>query len=207
MRKILSLLLCLLLAASLMLSLCACNNGGNNDDGSQPGGSPNPEEPAAAYLGKWKTIQDFTNVLEAYAYVQGLGQVNLKDFYYTVTLELKEDGTFIMDYDRTAAANTVEWIRYELKLRLEDNADNLNQILQDRNLTLDALIDSLLEPFTPESLAMATSGYYKVENGKIYISNTQTFNEDNADKIVVEGDSLIVGEDDEEMEFERVTEE
>ena len=198
MKKFWSLLLCLLLTLSLTMSLCACENDSTPNSGdSQPSTPSEPSEPENLLVGKWQWNLDLTKKFNAALSGKDLEILAVNRFDYRVFLELNEDGTAQLYIQQDYAFNEYYWIASMLEQGLISVVPNafdmsLEEFLQSKNTTLDALVESIMAPLHPHALGIDLTGYYKVEGNKLYLSEDLDFTEDEADIFTLNGGNLVI---------------
>lgn len=230
MKKFWTALLCFLLAVSLMLSLCACGSAGSSNDDDDDDGENTTEttqetteatEPVDPIVGKWEWNLDITEVFNAQMVTSGLGDyVQVKDFYYIFMLELNEDGTAALYIDEEAAQPMLTALKADLKqgvlayykalLDAAGITTPVEEYISQAGVDLDATVEQIVSAMEPSALGVDVEGYYKVEDDKLYISESETFTEEDASEFTLDGDKLTINEPYEglweTMDFERVSE-
>lgn len=187
MKKIIALSLCLILA----LSLCAC--GGAKED----------------LTGKWTTTvnmaQTFNDEMAA-ADPTMAEYLKLDTVTIPLTLELKEDGTYVMAVDPVAMEASMTKLAEDLAAGLESYFAALlaeqglemdvNEALVAMGLDLDALVAELTAELTSEDAftAYAAEGKYKAEDGKLHMTESmdEIINPAVYNTYTLEGDTLTL---------------
>ena len=205
MKKFWSVLLCLLLTISLALSLCACEEpvqdpASGNSEPSEPSDPSDPSDPSeteSLLTDTWRWNLNLARLYNAALNRYDLEILHIDKFTYPVTLELHEDGTARLYLDQTAALNEYQWIRSMLEQALISFVPDafemsLETFLQSKNTTLNALIDSVMTPLLPNALDIGFTGYYKVVDNRLYMSEDTEFTEDEACPFTLDGDRLLI---------------
>lgn len=208
----------LLLVAVLVLSLCACQNSGVSSNGAT---TDNATEETAAYvplLGVWKWKLDITQQCNDQFSEEIREYVDIKELYYIFILDLKEDGTYSLTVDEdtfkpvraNALADLIAGMSNYLEAMLRaNNVDmTVREYMQSRGTTLEAYAEDTMKNLDPKQMGTNSHGYYKVEDGKLYLKSTPFFKEEDASAFTLEGNKLTIKVGLEglcdSMEFERV---
>ncbi len=208
MKKFWSILLCLLLAFSMMASLCACEKpaqdpvSGNSEpsdpsDPSEPSDPSDPSETESLLTDTWRWNLNLARLYNAALNRYDLEILHIDKFTYPVTLELHEDGIVKLYIVEDYALTQHHWNASMLEQALisfipEAFHMSLETFLESKNTTLNALIDSVMTPLLPNTLDIGFTGYYKVVDNRLYMSEDTEFTEDEACPFTLDGDRLLI---------------
>ncbi len=199
-------ILALIMAVAMVISLCAC--AGNTD--------------YVKLAGTWNTKLDVTDMMnDELAVSLGVDSIDSGDvkLEFDLTLNFNADKTYHFEYNEDAIAASFEtyldwlcdWMTdYMMDMMVEQtgfDAETINNVfVSEYGMTLAEYVDDLMaESVDLDTLfadsAMETEGYYKLEDNKLYLSNSLTdFDEDTYISYLVDGDALtfveIVGDHD-----------
>lgn len=219
MRKLKTSMLCLLLTAVLFLVLCACQSGDDyrNDTSSTPTADENADI-SASLVGSWEWKADITDSFNATLSEDVRKYLEIKELYYIFDLKFKEDGHYSLlvdevayrEVEKNAIADIKEGLTNYLTAMLQ--ADGIDMTVDAYMLsigsTMDEYAQSLMKSLDPLLMGVNSSGYYKAENGKLYLGISPFFKEEDGSDFILDGDALTIKEGMEglwdAMEFVRV---
>lgn len=156
----------LILALALVLSLTACSG-------------------KTTIVGNWKYTMDFKKLMEASGELGGEGAEGLEEMTkamadlfdgvsMVITLNLKEDNTFEMGTDEASLKAAGEKIKERIPDLLKamfGGEEGLNQMLELSGQSMDEMIASAAEEFSPEDMKMdPIKGKYTYEEGKLVLT-------------------------------------
>ena len=195
MKKAISIFLC----AALLLSMCISLTGCNSD--------------AKGIIGQWTAEINYASAVNAgISTAEGMEEIyeyfQFDEFYLTTTFTFLEDGTYTVELDAVSVFNAVQGIRGRMSSGMRKYiADEIkkagldisvNSYLGMLGLTWIGLGEKLISDYTlgkiADELNKGTTGYYRVKDGKIYMTaDTDTeLTEENYDTFTLDGDTLTL---------------
>ena len=174
------------------------------DPANDPTDPVTPGNPSANPLvGNWEWNMDMTEQLNTMLAQTELGSfVTLTDLAFLVKFEIKEDGTYKMYVDQAEIQSKTEKVKQDFKAGYPNYieavlaANNMNMTVEEFLLAYNMSMDTEAEKFASGIMTsfneMDETGIYKVENGKLYITEDTTFDEEDGRPYTLEGNNLTV---------------
>ncbi len=226
MKKLLSLLLCVLMCITIALGISACGNKKEADPGSGSNQSESSKKIAEELIiGKWvcdfKFTKDFLNQVlddEEAGMEEMLEYFDLSKLSLKINMEFKDDGTAkiaVADKDAEAFIDAYIEVMSDGMIKMmgdiaEEAGMTFDDYLEQMGMTEEEFIDSFKQEIDTNEIKSefideitGDSGYYQIKDGKLYISDDKTFEEDDAQEFEVTADKLKLKIDDIEMVFTR----
>ncbi len=216
MKKLLALMLCLLMCLSLTVGLTAC--GGEYPEDSAV---VTDEEAKELIIGDWtgNVIMPEIMVDELEAELGDMEEyVDLSTLTLEVSLRFANGGKGEMTMSKDAVKElaekvldlvcdgAVKYIREKLDVTDDEWAEYLDSV----GMTEQELVDSVLEKIKAENLTeeladelKSTEFFYKIDSGKLYISDTRQFAEDDAVEYKLTDKALYIVTEEAAVKFER----
>lgn len=216
MKKLLALVLCLLMCLSLTVGLTACG-------GAYPEDSAvvTDDEAKELIVGDWTgniivpeemltELQDDLGEMKDYVDLSGLTlEVNLgfnKNGKGTVTMSKEAAKKFAQKAFNLVCEGAVDYLRN----KFEVSDEKWTEYLEELGMTEQELLDTVLEKIETENAAEDIAEkleynafYYCLKDGKIYISETKEFDEEDAAGYKMTEDALYIEVDSIAVKFDR----
>lgn len=194
MKKQIAVILCLVMLISVLFSGCG----------------------APSIVGTWEGSVDMTQVLneEIAAGDESMAEYfNFEDITLDISLVFNEDGTCAMVFSEESFEAMMEKLMEQMLPALSAMMEELSGMSLDDMLALSGITEEeMMEGFMSEMMAgmdmseMNLEANYKVENGKLYMSDSldDEIDEDaSCNPFTIEGDTLTIekGENDDDVAF------
>ena len=204
MKRVMKKMVCVLVAAAMVLALIGCGSSSKNNDKEK-------------FLGTWKVDVDLTDAFND-GFTEGMDQIdaaaseyfNVDKFDFTVIFTFNDDGTYSMGVDDDSFNSSVDGVKESVKAGLTRYFEDMivemgldmsvDEVLEASGMSMEALIDASLTPdmFGGVLEELNLSGKWKVENGKLYLTESadDDFDEEDFDyyEITEEGIKLYIPE-------------
>lgn len=209
------------LALALAIVMLLCFAGCQKDGGSSAAASD-----AEKIVGSWTCTLDFSNYMEEYlgeADIEGLDLSGISFCIY-MNFDFEADGTctLYVDEDKTIESITkyidsltdplVEYIYVTYENELGYSRDEIDELIETYyGMTVKEMVEEeMANSVNPETLSEpfedieTSEGYYKLDNGKLYIADTEEELEETEDYVTYsfEGDTLKLDAGSDEDIFE-----
>lgn len=209
MKKLLALILCIVMCLSLTVGLTACGGEYPEDSavvtedeakelivGDWNGKILIPEDIAEDIKSEFSDVEDYIDLSTVTVDVTLRFAENGKGKMTMSKEEVKAFGDALVD---VISVGTVKYLREKFKVSDEDWQEYLDEI----KMTEQELIDSVLENFKVENMIGEAANElenvkfnYKIENGKLYFSDTNEFTEEGSTEYKMTENALYIQVDD-----------
>ena len=178
------------------------STGDPTDPGTDPT-DPGPATPANPLVGHWEWDMDMTEHMNTMmSMTEMAGYIEFTDVVFCMDFVINEDGTYSMYIDETATQSKAATMKQEFKTGYSNYlsallaANNISMTLEEFLLTQSISLDTEAENFVNGMMDsfgdMDETGIYKVENGKLYVTEDTTFDEEDGRPYTLEDNKLII---------------
>ena len=200
MKKSIAIILCLVMALSVLLTGCGSD--------------------ADKLVGTWKATIDMSSYLNdtiAEADAEIAEYFSFEDLTFDVIMTFGENGECAMEADEDSWSDMAEKLGEQMKVSYEAYFKDLlksmgvdmtvDELLSASGTTMDDMIDEMLDEMMSSDVLseMESEGYFKLQDGMIYISEEKddAFDEDVANPYTLDGDNLTIkaSEDEEDEDY------
>ncbi len=174
------------------------------------GGSGEKTASGDGLEGVWRAEMDRSDVVNQYLAGSGMGEfVNISEFSAACALEVKDDGTYAMTVDKDALAASLKDVAGQVK---DGAIAYMEKMFRDQGLEfnvdeamagvdIDGMVNQIFSEEAVNSMAdsVALAGRYKVEEGKLYLSDSLDKEPGGCVSFVLNGDALTLDKGDGEV--------